>query len=238
MNYATGALSSLFLALGAAPVLAANLQVAPVTLEIPPPGATTTVTLKNGGDRPLTAQLRVVRWRQVEGEDDYQPTEAVVASPPLAELSGNQSYTVRIVRADQSPVVEEESYRLIVDELPSAAAAGSKSVNLQLRYSIPVFFYAPDAEPPKLTWRFRKANGRIVVTLRNDGGRHVRISGLKLKDRSGAVVSFGNGLIGYALAHSEAQWTSQPAKGLAGDTVALSAVSDQGPIDGEATAER
>ncbi len=209
-----------------------------MTLEIPPPGATAVINLKNGADRPLTAQLRVVRWRQVDGEDDYEPTEAVVASPPMVELSGNQNYTVRIVRADQSPVAEEESYRLIVDELPSAAAAGSKSVNLLLRYSIPVFFYAPDAEAPKLTWRFRKSNGRIVVTLRNDGGRHVRIAALKLKDRSGAVVSFGNGLVGYALPHSEIQWTSQPVKGLSGETVALSAMSDQGPIDGEATAER
>lgn len=238
MKYATGALSSFLLVFAAAPALAAALQVAPVTLEIPPPGATSVVTLKNGSDRPLTAQLRVVRWRQVEGQDDYEPTEAVVASPPVVELSGNQNYTVRIVRADQSPVAEEESYRLIVDELPTAGAPGARAVNLLLRYSIPVFFYAPDAESPKLTWRFRKKDGRIVMTLRNDGGRHVRISALKLKDRSGAVASFGGGLVGYVLPHSEVQWTSQLAKGFAGDTAALSAMSDQGPIDAEATAER
>jgi fimbrial chaperone protein len=237
MKHIAGALSGLSFVFAAAPAFAAALQVSPVKLEIPPPGATTTVTLQNGGDRPLTAQVRVVRWRQVDGKDEYEPTDAVVASPPLAELVGDQKYTVRIVRAEQTPVAEEECYRLFVDELPSAAAAGSKSVNIQLRYSIPVFFYAPDAEPPKLTWRYRRENGRLVATLRNDGGRHVRISALKLKDRSGAVASFNAGL-GYVLPHSEVEWTAPSAKGFGGDEVAVSASSDQGPIDAKAVAQR
>ncbi len=238
MKHATGALSVLFLAFAADPSLAASLQVSPVKLEIPAPGTTAVVNLKNSADRPISAQLRLVRWRQVDGQDDYEPTEAVAASPPLAELAGNQTYAVRIVRTDTSPVVDEESYRLIVDELPSAEVGGKRAINLLLRYSVPVFFSAPDAEEPRLTWRFQKSNGRVVVTLRNDGGRHVRISGLKLKDRSGAVLSFGDGLLGYALPHSEAQWTSPPAKGFAGDTAAVTAVSEQGPINAEATAER
>jgi fimbrial chaperone protein len=238
MKHFAGALSSALLVASIAPACAASLQVSPVTLEIPPSGSTATVNLKNDGERPLSAQVRVVRWRQVEGQDDYEPTDAVVASPPLAEIAGNQTYTVRIVRADASAVAEEESYRLIVDELPTAASAGTRSVTLQLRYSIPVFFQAPDAGAPKLVWSFKKNNGRIVVTLRNDGGRHVRVSALKLKDRSGATVSFGAGLMGYALPHSEVQWTSPPAKGLVGDTVAVNAMSDQGPIDGEAAGQR
>jgi fimbrial chaperone protein len=238
MKHLVSALSGALLVAAIAPACAASLQVSPVTLEIPPSGATATVNLKNDGDRPLSAQLRVVRWRQVDGQDDYEPTDAVVASPPLAEIAGNQTYTVRIVRADSTPVAEEESYRLIVDELPTAANAGSRSVTLQLRYSIPVFFQAPDAGAPKLAWTFRKSNGRIVLTLRNDGGRHVRISALKLKDRTGATVSFGAGLVGYALPHSQVEWTSSSAKGLAGDTVAVNAMSDQGPIDAEAAAQR
>jgi fimbrial chaperone protein len=237
MKLLAGAITSA-LVFAAAPALATALQVSPVTVEIPPPGATAVINLKNADNKPLNAQIRVVRWRQVDGQDEYEPTDAVEASPPMAELAGNQAYTVRIVRADQSPVTEEESYRLFVDELPSADAAGARAINLQVRHSIPVFFYASGAEAPRLTWRFQKSNGRVIVTLRNDGGRHVRISALKLKDRSGATVSFGAGLVGYALPHSEVQWTSPPAKGLAGDAVAVSAMSDQGPIDGEATAER
>ncbi len=237
MRPLAGALSSLLIPI-AAPALAASLQVSPVTLDIPAPGATAVINLTNDDAKPINAQVRVVRWRQVDGEDQYEPTDSVVASPPMAELSGKQTYTVRIVRADQSPVAEEEAYRLLVDELPSAAITGSRTIALQMSYSIPVFFTAPEAEAPKLSWRFQKSSGRVVVTLRNDGGRHVRISSLKLKDRSGATVSFGAGLLGYALPHSEVQWTSPSAKGLAGDTVAVSAMSDQGPIDGEATAAR
>lgn len=237
MKHALRALPGLSLAFAAAPALAAALQVSPVTVEVPPPGATAVVNLQNAGDRPLSAQLRIFRWRQVDGRDDYEPTDAVVASPPLVDLAGAQTYTVRIVRADQTPVSEEEAYRLIVDELPQSGGQTGNVVNLALRYSIPVFFSPPEAGAPKLTWTFRKSGGQVAVTLRNDGERRVRISALRLRDRAGATASFGAGLIGYALPHSEATWLAPAARGFGGGAVRVSAQSDQGLIDAEALAD-
>ena len=52
----------------------------------------------------------------------------------------NTDYTVRIVRTKKEPVAKEESYRLLIDELPAAAGSQGAAVNIALRYSIPVFF--------------------------------------------------------------------------------------------------
>jgi fimbrial chaperone protein len=214
---------------------AASLQVAPVSLEIAAPGATGVITLHNASDRPLAAQARVFRWRQIDGRDELEETEAVVASPPFIELESNQSYSIRIVRTDPSPVSEPENYRLLVDELPNSATQRSGRVNLVLRYSLPVFFTQENGGDPKLSWSVRKQNGRLLVTLRNDGDRHVRVSALRLKDRSGATVSFGSGLVGYALGRSTVQWTSPPAKAAGSSFAEISAQSDLGEIHASAS---
>ncbi len=42
----------------------------------------------------------------------------------------------------------EESYRVLVDELPDPSRKKAGTVALVLRYSVPVFFRNPDAKAP------------------------------------------------------------------------------------------
>lgn len=214
---------------------AASLQASPVMLEIVPPAASGVINLQNNGDRPINAQVRVFRWRQVDGEEQLEPAETLVASPPSAELAPRQSYAVRVLRPDGAPVTEPEYYRVIVDELPGPQDERPNAITMAMRYSIPVFVEPPGGAPPRLSWSWQKQNGNVSVTLRNDGDRRVRISGLTLKGKGS--VSFGAGLAGYALAHSEIKW-SRPAKGFQGGAVKVTAQSDVGPIDAEAVEQR
>src|SRR5262245_58743493 len=180
---------------------AASLQVAPVGLEIPAPGATATVKLRNEGTAPLNAQLRVFRWTQENGEEKLEPTNDVVASPPIARLPAKSDHVVRVVRLSKQPVAKGESYRLLVDELPDASRNKNRVVALVLRYSIPVFFYPTDADGAKLIWSVSNHMGRIVVSARNDGDRHVRLANLRIQTSDGTNISFGKGLTGYVLSH-------------------------------------
>ncbi len=216
---------------------AASLQVSPVTIDMPPSGSAAVIALRNGGNKPLSAQIRVFKWTQVDGEDVLEPTESVVASPPSIDLIGDQTYSVRILRTDETPVTQSEYYRLIVDELPESATPRPGTVNMVMRYSIPVFFEQADGEQPRLSWSYKKANGRVSLTLRNDGDRHVRISNLNLKGSLGGAVNFGAGLVGYALAHSQVVWTRN-SKGFSGGPSKVTAQSDMGPINGEAAEQR
>ena len=211
----------------------ASLQVSPVSIELQAPAAAATLKLNNEGATPLNAQIRVFRWSQVNGEDKLEPTEDVVASPPIASLAPRTDYTVRLVRVAKRPVAAGETYRLLVDELPDAKGQRNGVVNLVLRYSIPVFFYPREAAASKLAWSIEQHNGRVSVAARNDGDRHVRISVLKVQDGNGSTVSFGNGLTGYVLGRSTMRWLA-PASAhrvALGSSVVITAQSDYGPIN-------
>jgi fimbrial chaperone protein len=230
---------SIALAAGSTPASAASLQIAPVGLEIVAPGAAAVLTLRNEGERPLNAQIRVFRWVQVDGEEKLIPTEDVVASPPAATLKPKANYTVRIVRVGGGAVVDEESYRLVIDELPDARRKDGATIKIVLRHSIPVFFEPAGYSDPRLTWSVKHDNGRSYVVASNAGDRRARISRLRLKDAKGTVVSFGDGLTGYVLGHSSMRWAiPRGAKRLdIKRPIAISSVSDLGPIEAKSASE-
>jgi len=211
---------------------AASLQVAPVLVEVPAPGATATLKLRNEGTKPLDAQIRIFQWTQVDGADVLTPTNDVAASPPVASLRPATDYTVRIVRTKKEPVAKEEAYRLLVDELPEATSSQAASVNIALRYSIPVFFTVAGA-PPKLSWELQQRANKPVIVATNAGDRRIRLAKLKVTDGKGGVANFGEGLAGYVLGHSSMSFpVPQNAKGFgAGGLASISALSDLGPID-------
>ena len=223
---------ALTLLLGASQTIASSLQVTPVRIQVESPAAASTITVSNPGDEPLAAQIRVFRWTRVNGKDTLQPTKDVVASPPLTRLAPSQPYVVRIIRVSKTPLNGEETYRLLVDEIPNPqASAPSFGPRFAIRQSIPVFFTDP-AAAPKLTWAAVLKNGRLLVKARNEGGRRVRISALKVTNGSGAALGFGDGFIGYVFGRSSEQWTAVTApRGFApGAAITILAQGDNGPI--------
>jgi len=212
---------------------AASLQVAPVLVEVPAPGAAATLKLRNEGSKPLDAQIRVFQWTQVDGADVLTPTNDVVASPPLASLRPNTDYTVRIVRTKKEPAAKEEAYRLLIDELPQPASGAASSVNIALRYSIPVFFTTPAGAAPKLKWELQQRANKPVIVASNAGDRRIRLAKLKITDGKGGIANFGDGLAGYVLGHSARIFAMPPnTRGFgAGGVTAVSAQTDIGPLE-------
>jgi len=140
MRSTGAALFATLVAFASFPASAGSLQVEPVLVDVAAPGAASTVTLRNEGTAPINAQIRVFRWSLVNGKEQLDPTNDVVASPPSVTLTPKGQYITRIVRVSKQPVVGEESYRLLVDQLPDLSQQRNGAVNLMVRYSIPVFF--------------------------------------------------------------------------------------------------
>jgi fimbrial chaperone protein len=211
---------------------AGSLQVEPVLVDVTAPGAASTLTLRNVGAAPIDAQIRVFRWSLVDGQEKLEPTEDVVASPPVVTLTPEGQYIARIVRVSKRPVTGEESYRLLVDQLPDLSQQKNGAVNLLVRYSIPVFFGASDKKAPTVAWSLAVKGDKITLIARNNGDRRLRISALSLHDVNGRSISFGNGLAGYALGQSTKSWIAPGnARGFATNgSVSVSAQSDKGPI--------
>ena len=212
--------------LAAASMLAATgaqagaLSVMPIKLEVVEPGTSASATLRNDGDRPLNAQIRVFRWSQVNGQDKLEPTEDVVASPPIApcRLAGNSTsgsfaptrppYTARRTigwwwtncptriarRTEPSPSWSATSCR----------SSSSRRMHLQAQ----------------LTWSLSHQNGRNVLSAENAGDKEVRIADLSL-----GKSLVGKGLAGYVLGHSTKTWPVTKAG--AGP---VKAQTDKGPL--------
>ena len=164
-------------ALAASPAKAgAALEVAPVLVDVAAPASTGTVSIRNADDKPTSIQVRLFRWRQSAGEEHYEPTQDVVASPPMAVVAPGGTLTVRVIRAAEAPVRGEESYRLVLDQLPEADKGGRAKVSMLLRQVLPVFFSEADRSPPQVSWSLAPGPRGYVLRAQNGGDQRLRVT--------------------------------------------------------------
>lgn len=203
----TGCMLALLLATG--PALAASLQVAPTSLRLSAQESAQGLWLSNTSDAPLHAQVRVFRWRQVNGEDVLEPTDDVAISPPMLELAPRSQQLVRVIRLSDAPATTEGSYRVLVDELPVEGGARPAASGLQfvLRYSVPVFVApkASDADP-SLSTRVVQEDGKPMLEVHNTGTAHAQVVDLEVTAQSGKSQSIVAGLAGYVLPGEHRRW--------------------------------
>lgn len=218
---------------GARSTHAAQLRVEPVLLELNAPAAAGSLTLRHDEEAEIVVQTRVMRWSQADGKETLEPTTDVVASPPTVKLSPGADYLVRVVRVSKRPVIGEESYRVIVDQLPNIRRQQTRAINLLIRHSIPVFFRNPQLSASNVGWSVAFDGDKLVVVARNSGDERLRIASLRVRDGAGATVSFGNGLVGYALGRSSMSWVApnHPRGFGSGGSVSITAETDKGPIN-------
>ena len=185
--------------------VAGSLRVAPTSLTFTAPTSAGTLTLRNDGATPISVQMRPFAWSQFEGADELQGTRDVVVSPPIATLEPGVDYVVRVVRVVKRPIVGEESYRILIDQLP-AAGIGQSNVSLLIRYSVPAFFTAPSAARANVTWSLKSDRNGVRLSAVNQGDRNFRVANLKARLPQGMTRSLRDGLVGYVLGRSEVVW--------------------------------
>lgn len=191
--------------------LAASLQVAPISVAFSPQEKAKEIWLTNTSERPIRAQTRVLIWSQVAGQDQVNPTRDLVASPSITEIKAGEQQLIRIIRIAPQNTAVEQTYRLLIDELPSAGQADAQTgLQLLLQYSIPVFIQPTDS----ITMRngltllnqvsFQYQNQQLIV--KNNAKSHIRISELTYINPNGERIPLINGLVGYALAGQSMRW--------------------------------
>ncbi|WP_345817835.1 molecular chaperone (plasmid) [Paraburkholderia sp. PREW-6R] len=186
----------------------ASLQISPVSVELQSGEKATGVTLRNPDEQPMYGQVRVFRWDQENGEDVLAPSQELIASPPLVEMAPHGEQLVRLVRANAVPSSTEQSYRLLIDELPQPEEGSSSGVKIRLRYSVPVFVEpAGVAGVPDLTWHLWKTSSGWTMRVQNTGTRRAQIAAVDVVDRAGTPHHVNRGLLGYALAGRAGEWS-------------------------------
>ena len=163
------------------------------------------------------------RWAQDGQEDRLEPSRELVASPSILEVAPGEQQLVRLVRLHPIPTDGEQSFRVLVDELPEEAAAQSKpGLQFLLRYSIPVFIKPvdlPDRSPLEAGARHVTDLGalrahldasnadspRLVVS--NQGRQRIRISEVDIIGPDGLRATVNQGLLGYVLSGQTMAWS-------------------------------
>jgi fimbrial chaperone protein len=198
--------SALVLVTGAAHARG-QLQTRQTGIELIPGDRAGRLVLANTGDAPVSAQVRVYEWTQAEGEDQLAASNSLSATPAIVEIPAGGEQLVRVVRPDASITTKEQTYRVVVDELPGdpGTAAGSAIV-VRMRYLVPVFVRAADAAPAQLACSIAAS----TLTCDNSGGRAAQITAATWHAPDGRKVELSNGLVGYVLAGSRRVFDLHP----------------------------
>ena len=212
---------------------AESIQVSPISVEINAPSLSSTITLKTDAKKPRVAQLRVMRWSQVDGKEVLEATDDVVASPPFATLASNTSYTVRIVRQSAAPVLKEENYRLLIDQLPDEQSSKKNVIGIAIRYSLPIFVRPANGGKAVLEWDAELVDGAVKLSAINSGNRGAKLTDLKMSDGRSDVRFGTNGAAGYILSGQSMSWKKPAPKGFAGGPVKISARNETETINAQ-----
>lgn len=189
--------------------MAASLQISPVMLTLSPDSTSTLLELENVTSRPLFGQVRVYRWTQTLDDDVLEPTQELIASPPLVEIAPTGKQTIRLIRAQGGEVTEERAYRLLIDELPRDWHMPTHGVSVKLRYSVPVFVGPSSSQRPALQWQVRQSPDGAYLAIHNSSARRAQISEVQLVAGRRAY-TVNQGLLGYALSGQTRQWKLPP----------------------------
>lgn len=162
---------------------AASIRLSPVSIEILNDQSASSISLYNQSNESTDLQVRVFEWRQNAGQDQLIPTDEIAVSPPFLKLQPNDSYNLRVVRINPAPVSGEQTYRIIIDELPKPVdnRKADQGINVLLRSSLPLFVVNKDAIT-KLTWSIQQEQNISSLMISNVGNRHALLNNLTLVD--------------------------------------------------------
>lgn len=205
--------------------------------------------LENRGQESVRLQVRVLEWTQQGFDDQLEPQQQVVGSPPMATVEPGQRQLVRLIRRQPAPAGQEKAFRIIVDELlPERSARDNDlGVQFQMRYSVPLFVYGSGAAlpgknqdrgergaaaGPDLRFRIVKESGQSYLYVTNRGAVHARMSGASLMHGS-AKLDVAQGLLGYVLPASEMRWPLPPGAPVSGASllVRVNEQSEAQPVE-------
>ncbi len=128
-------------------VNASNLGVWPINPRIDSPASSTLLWVKNNNkNEPVTLQARVFLWRQKDNDDQLEAQDELVISPPIIEVKPDTQQIFRVMnrKGPVSKVVKEQSYRVLIDEVPKEDSTQVSQLRFQMRYSLPLFVGRPD----------------------------------------------------------------------------------------------
>jgi len=181
--------------LAATSALAATFSVTPVRIYMKPQDRAVAVTITNEGDEPVVLQADVYAWTQKpDGSDETQLTEDLILSPPIIKLGPKARQVVRLARLRAPDASRQLTYRMILREIPEAAAPQQHiQVQIALALSMPVFITPPPAKRAMSCTAARAAGGGLDAACANTGSAYAQVREIQAKRGESVLARFEGG---------------------------------------------
>lgn len=209
---------------------AQSLSVLPVNVFLGPGEKATSLTVTNQGNSKTSIQIRAYAWNQYQDKDLLTPSDLVVVSPPIATLAPGASQVVRLILRER-PQLHENTYRILLDQIPPPAEPGT--VHVVLRLSIPIFAEPGAKANPDVQFHLEAKDGAMSLVGDNQGLRHLAIREIQLSTGDGRTLKVEPGASPYILSGTTRHWKidAQGPLPLPNEKLQLKAQSDAGAID-------
>jgi len=211
--------------------LAATLQLSPTQVQLSAETPTVALTLTNTSASASVVKVNVFAWAQEADQDVLTPTADVIAVPPLFTLAGGATQVVRVaLRRPVTPAVEQ-SYRLLLEEVPGPAGSqAGTGLAVLLHLSVPVFVPPASVTAAPATWTLTRTTAGLQLTATNSGNTHLQVTRLTLRSPGSSAALFDLPVYGYVLPGQTHRWTVPPVNSPAGQSLELTAETNRGPV--------
>lgn len=178
---------------------AGEFSVSPVRIFMQSSERAIAVTVVNEGAEELVMQSEIFSWQQkTGGEDQLTPTEDLVLSPPIVKLAPKSRQVLRLARVGPPATGQEQTYRMIVREVPEARPGREAKVQMALAFSLPIFITPRGAKRDVKCDVQRQSAQAVKVNCANSGKAYAQIRGITLLSASGATLATRD-FVGYLL---------------------------------------
>lgn len=181
---------------------AGAFSVSPVRIFMQARDRAIAVTVVNEGDSELVMQAEVFQWKQKpDGTDDLTPTDDLILAPPILKVPARSRQVVRLANLKPPPTGTQQTYRLIVREVPEALQPAQPGVQIQvaLAFSLPIFITPPSAKRAIACQAQRVSDTRVLAVCENQGQAYAQPVSFSLTSASGEAVTAADVRAGYIL---------------------------------------
>lgn len=145
----------------------ADVSITPVSAHFAPGEKIETLTFKNKGDDSITLQAQFFSWSQKDGQNIYQPTKDVFASPAMFTLKPGEKQLLRVAlrKSTNVSMMQQQTYRVFFTQiLPrQVKQVAPEQVNTKLKISLPIFLDI-DAQKEKVALTAKESHHQVILT--------------------------------------------------------------------------
>jgi fimbrial chaperone protein len=217
---------------------AGSFSVNPVRVTLTANRPVASLVVHNNGAEPTVVQLETVSWAQRGGQDVYEATREILATPPIFTLPPGGSQVVRVGMRRGADPQRELTYRLFLQEVPPAPLPDDKGLRVVLRVGLPVFVPPIAPAAPALRWHARARDGALTFGVVNEGNAHIQVARSRLLVGGSSQVLATQDLAAYVLPGQSREWVIKvPGLPAPGTSLRVAAQTDAGDMQADVVLE-